>query len=95
MKFDDYFANYKAFDVAPLVGAWIEISYIIISPLGALVAPLVGAWIEIKDTLLSPFIDMLSLPSWERGLKFDSTSAAPYIAAVAPLVGAWIEIQPC
>ena len=55
--------------VAPLVGAWIEIlSYI--KPQQALsVAPLVGAWIEI--TSLSAWIAAsLSLPLWERGLKY-------------------------
>ena len=33
--------------VAPLVGAWIEITRIGYSLLTGLVAPLVGAWIEI------------------------------------------------
>ena len=35
------------FTVAPLVGAWIEISNVILVVLLYLVAPLVGAWIEI------------------------------------------------
>ena len=34
--------------VAPLVGAWIEISHLFHSPRSAFVAPLVGAWIEIS-----------------------------------------------
>ena len=57
-----------SFEVAPLVGAWIEIvksmTYLEVS----VVAPLVGAWIEITecDIKLPHF---LSLPSWERGLK--------------------------
>ena len=34
-----------------------------------------------------------SLPSWERGLKFD-LKYSPYASlVVAPLVGAWIEIE--
>ena len=54
--------------VAPLVGAWIEIA-----KGGKLlkvnkVAPLVGAWIEI-DTYAKKALELLSLPSWERGLK--------------------------
>ena len=36
----------------------------------------------------------MSLPSWERGLKFD-LKYSPYASlVVAPLVGAWIEIDP-
>ena len=54
--------------VAPLVGAWIEIftqaKALMIVP----VAPLVGAWIEI-DVILNLSAALVSLPSWERGLK--------------------------
>ena len=35
---------------------------------------------------------LLSLLSWERGLKFSKQSFYTAIAHVAPLVGAWIEI---
>ena len=35
---------------------------------------------------------LLSLLSWERGLKSGSTSDPSGLIAVAPLVGAWIEI---
>ena len=56
--------------VAPLVGAWIEIETDFVrfksSPT---VAPLVGAWIEISVNGIVRYPD-LSLPSWERGLKF-------------------------
>ena len=41
-----------------------------------LVAPLVGAWIEICLFLLSVYL-FLSLPSWERGLKFVSCNTVP------------------
>ena len=34
----------------------------------------------------------MSLPSWERGLKFTLTYDDDHIVRVAPLVGAWIEI---
>ena len=37
---------------------------------------------------------MLSLPSWERGLKCEVTFDDVKLAAVAPFVGAWIEIRP-
>ena len=35
--------------VAPLAGAWIEISPTLINAKSAAVAPLAGAWIEIRD----------------------------------------------
>ena len=55
------------------------------------VAPLVGAWIEIyiKDRVL---VLVVSLPLWERGLKFTSIRKGIEGSRVAPLVGAWIEI---
>ena len=34
---------------------------------------------------------LLSLPSWERGLKHCPLTAHSYSEPVAPLVGAWIE----
>ena len=34
----------------------------------------------------------VSLPAWERGLKFAFPAADGYLAAVAPGLGAWIEI---
>ena len=40
------------------------------------VAPLVGAWIEIHiNTAFQVY--MLSLPSWERGLKLETSALAP------------------
>ena len=56
------------------------------------VAPLVGAWIEIVIPIVyDPLI--MSLPSWERGLKLYSSILFSVSAVVAPLVGAWIEIS--
>ena len=40
--------------VAPLVGAWIEISISLIASRWNSVAPLVGAWIEIFDNDMIP-----------------------------------------
>ena len=37
-------------------------------------------------------IILLSLPSWERGLKFAVTIGIKVFKKVAPFVGAWIEI---
>ena len=56
------------------------------------VAPLVGAWIEIACSI-SYLSRHLSLPSWERGLKFSYGNGSFNTIAVAPLVGAWIEIM--
>ena len=77
--------------VAPLVGAWIEIALSSSTYLKKDVAPLVGAWIEIPALSLLKITDM-SLPSWERGLKFYNVCARTITRPVAPLVGAWIEI---
>ena len=64
-----YFFNFGL--VAPLVGAWIEIenNYDLI-PCDN-VAPLVGAWIEMAIKMYNPKA-MLSLLSWERGLKYEN-----------------------
>ena len=58
----------KCDSVAPLVGAWIEIISSLTPRHPSAVAPLVGAWIEIIiwRILSTP---LLSLLSWERGLK--------------------------
>ena len=78
--------------VAPLVGAWIEILSAAFIQLKTVVAPLVGAWIEMSHSLRSSCFALLSLLSWERGLKssFPLSSHSPVL--VAPLVGAWIEM---
>ena len=55
------------------------------------VAPLVGAWIEILNLLKNAAI-LVSLPLWERGLKYRLLTYIFRCDRVAPLVGAWIEI---
>ena len=79
--------------VAPLVGAWIEILMQDPFNLQVKVAPLVGAWIEIADQICAMIVYM-SLPSWERGLKYGNFYDRVLCHEVAPLVGAWIEINP-
>ena len=79
-------------DVAPLVGAWIEIDFSFCRYNREVVAPLVGAWIEIKSGRRWG-VCHLSLPSWERGLKFCCRLLCECRTGVAPLVGAWIEIM--
>ena len=56
-------------DVAPLAGAWIEIGVGSTPASSSYVAPLAGAWIEI-GWRINELLNMPSLPSRERGLKF-------------------------
>ena len=58
-----------AVQVAPLVGAWIEITKEKAEAKLKEVAPLVGAWIEMLVYSLN-LSASLSLLSWERGLKY-------------------------
>ena len=37
-------------------------------------------------------VKLLSLPLWERGLKFNKYTCWDIYTFVAPLVGAWIEM---
>ena len=55
------------------MGAWIEIfkAAEIVAP--AFVAPLVGAWIEMLR-VSGKDLEIMSLPLWERGLKFLTAS---------------------
>ena len=55
-------------EVVPLVGTWIEISTYKHWLSGLMVVPLVGTWIEINYRI-NGYRNMLSFPSWERGLK--------------------------
>ena len=82
----------KQVQVAPLVGAWIEIFTFAYPDSFKIVAPLVGAWIEIAeaaqyaiDNIVAPLV----------GAWIEIAEAAQYAIdnIVAPLVGAWIEIQ--
>ena len=54
------------------------------------VAPLVGAWIETLYTR-DMAQNLVSHPSWVRGLKLKILFYIITALAVAPLVGAWIE----
>ena len=78
--------------VAPFAGAWIEIRYFLNFRRFTRVAPFAGAWIEIKDTseVLS---GLKSLPSRERGLKYNKIISRKCENEVAPFAGAWIEIK--
>ncbi len=67
--------------VAPLVGAWIEITARF---------PLVGAWIEILLRALRN-ADMVA-PLVGAWIEITTLQHCDIEALVAPLVGAWIEI---
>jgi len=55
-------------NVAPCVGAWIEIPLKYSQFQQCFVAPCVGAWIEIRRHD-GDHRKPMSLPAWERGLK--------------------------
>ena len=63
--------------VAPLAGAWIEISDSWNIYMRNSVAPLAGAWIEIAITGWIVGNRYLSLPSRERGLKYMESEVHP------------------
>ena len=57
-----------------------------------LVAPFAGAWIEIPITGTKREVNVWSLPSRERGLKYLIYFHTTSLRLVAPFAGAWIEI---
>ena len=57
-----------------------------------MVAPFAGAWIEMFNAMKQIAKDVLSLPSRERGLKYELRDLNERIKAVAPFAGAWIEM---
>ena len=77
--------------VTPFVGVWIEIENPIFSATSHHVTPFVGVWIEML-VVLRPAIRLLSLPSWECGLKSVCFRGKERGWMVTPFVGVWIEI---
>ena len=78
--------------VAPLVGAWIEISHWKAQKTYFSSLPSWERGLKFKHTF-QQIAAILSLPSWERGLKWIDDDLRFTAALVAPLVGAWIEID--
>ena len=70
--------------VAPLVGAWIEIQKRVEKYTKVVVAPLVGAWIEIIPSAVSCTGLIMSLPLWERGLKYLKQSSLSFLFCRSP-----------
>ena len=58
------------------------------------VTPFVGVWIEILYQIHDVLAPILSLPSWECGLKSISQLHSIIATNVTPFVGVWIEIHP-
>ena len=78
-------------EVAPLVGAWIEIFFTYMHETGKMVAPLVGAWIEIL--LIPGFMTAACVaPLVGAWIEIDVYDFTDFRVNVAPLVGAWIEM---
>ena len=92
MKFLFPNADKMSIPVAPLAGAWIEMISVPHNTTFHYVAPLAGAWIEMLLKLNLTDMRDSSLPSRERGLKFEEHGRKGGRIAVAPLAGAWIEI---
>ena len=80
-------------DVAPLVGAWIEIIFIPYSIFCFHVAPLVGAWIEIPRFAHDLPSAVKVAPLVGAWIEISKRNRVHWENAVAPLVGAWIEIK--
>ena len=78
-------------EVAPLVGAWIEMVCLAGAASAAGSLPLWERGLKCKRDLCAPG-PVPSLPLWERGLKSVPRPPIYYSFPVAPLVGAWIEI---
>ena len=78
--------------VAPFAGARIEIKTTLFPPLLPLVAPFAGARIEIMFFCRRISLCAASLPSRERGLKYNDGEKSGNEALVAPFAGARIEM---
>ena len=91
LKLDVATGNSKTAEVAPLVGAWIEIGFRLYLSCSIGVAPLVGAWIEM---MLSPkrFPEPVVAPLVGAWIEICMSRYLSRHRQVAPLVGAWIEI---
>ena len=92
MKLHHIARDWLVYRVAPLAGAWIEITPRNILFYRVYVAPLAGVWIEI--TLISAVVNRLigRPPRGGRGLKSLAGKKITKNFEVAPSRGAWIEI---
>ena len=70
--------------VAPYTGAWIEIGIYSKLETKTKVAPYTGAWIEIIFSTMRWAIVVGSLPTRERGLKFNGKEILPRLLTSLP-----------
>ena len=75
------------------MGAWIETCVLCLVIQLLLVASYVGAWIETLFCHISMIREMMSHPTWVRGLKHSNAGGASSGSSVASYVGAWIETR--
>ena len=92
MKLKRSTANEIIQAVAPLVGAWIEITYFVNILIIVYVAPLVGAWIEIIRKTESMIRAGKVAPLVGAWIEIITSTYSQPNSFVAPLVGAWIEM---
>ena len=74
------------------MGVWIEMLNEYIKAERTNVTPFVGVWIEIIMKLDTAEA-VVSLPSWECGLKWNGDTRISLEVLVTPFVGVWIEIS--
>ena len=91
LKYMDASSLEAGLEVAPLVGAWIEIPSSNLASALRTVAPLVGAWIEISIPIMQR-IDVGVAPLVGAWIEIYTPFCNIVLLNVAPLVGAWIEI---
>ena len=95
LKFQKDTCIHTIFPVAPLAGAWIEISILQTADGTILtVAPLAGAWIEIVAGKTGSALPTLSLPLRERGLKSIRPGSMPRLTLSLPLRERGLKLQP-
>ena len=88
-----YTKRWKAWHVAPRVGAWIETAALRIAQYAILSHPV---WVRgLKRSISNMFFRASqSHPVWVRGLKPTVKDVNIHFPNVAPRVGAWIETVP-
>ena len=79
--------------VAPFAGAWIEMCDSLTASSASDVAPFAGAWIEMMRMYTRHRCIVWSLPSRERGLKYELGGCVERCCFGAPFAGAWIEME--
>ena len=92
LKFRENKINKYMRQVAPCVGAWIEIRTLATPPSTSRVAPCVGAWIEIIYFSLTFSLADVA-PCVGAWIEIQIYECDKTHARVAPCVGAWIEMK--